>query len=164
MNLFLKNKKGFTLVELLIVIVIIILITVFVYLNLFRKKGFNELYSTRDQIVALLREAQNNSIFQKQDSEWGIYFSNSTSVSPFYSLFYGTTYQTSTSLKRFNLPLNVKYDTSSIDLGSSLTVYFNKITGIPSTSTSIILNFNLSNQIIASSTININQNGLISFY
>jgi prepilin-type N-terminal cleavage/methylation domain-containing protein len=163
MNLFLKNKKGFTLTELLIVIVIIMLIIVFVYLSLFRRKGFSELYSTRDQIVALLREAQNNAISQKQDSEWGVYFSNLTSTSPFYSLFYGTTYSTSTSLKKYNLPTSVKYNTSTIPTGSSLTIYFNKITGMPSTSTSIILNFNLSNQTIASSTININQSGLISF-
>jgi prepilin-type N-terminal cleavage/methylation domain-containing protein len=163
MNLFLKNKKGFTLAELLIVIVIIMLITVFIYLNLFRRKGFNELYSTRDQIVALLREAQNNAIFQKQDSEWGVYFLNSTSTSPSYSLFYGITYSTSTSLKKYNLPTSVEYDTSTIASGNSLTIYFNKTTGLPSTSTSIILNFNFGNQIIASSTININQSGLISF-
>jgi prepilin-type N-terminal cleavage/methylation domain-containing protein len=163
MNLFLKNKKGFTLVELLIVIVIIMLITVFVYLSLFRRKGFSELYSTRDQIVALLREAQNNAISQNKDSEWGVYFSNLTSTSSFYSLFYGTIYSTSTSLKKYNLPTSVQYNTSTIPTGSSLTIYFNKITGISSTSTSIILNFNLSNQTIASSTININQSGLISF-
>jgi prepilin-type N-terminal cleavage/methylation domain-containing protein len=160
MNLFfLKNKKGFTLAELLIVIVIIMLIIVFVYLSLFRRKGVSELYSTRDQMIALLREAQNNAISQKQDSEWGVYFSNLTSTPPFYSLFYGTTYSTSTSLKKYNLPNNVRYATIE-----EATVYFNKITGLPQTSTtiSILLEYYVG-QVITSTTVNISPNGLISF-
>jgi prepilin-type N-terminal cleavage/methylation domain-containing protein len=164
MNFFIQNKKGFTLAELLISVAIIMLIAFVVSLNLFRRKGFNELYSARDQIVALLRESQGNAISNNKDSEWGVYFLNSTSTPPFYALFYGTTYLTSNSLKRYNLPANVKYNTSTIALGNSLTIYFNKKTGIPSTSTSIILNLDINNQTIASSTISVNQNGLISFY
>jgi len=160
MNLFLKNKKGFTLTELLIVIVIIMLIIVFVYLSLFRRKGFSELYLTRDQIVALLREAQNNAISQKQDSEWGVYFYNSSTSPSFFSLFYGTSYSASRVIKKYNLPNSIRYKTELIPL--DLTVYFNKIIGTPSTSTQIVLEYYIG-QVLASSTINISQNGLISF-
>jgi len=154
-------KKGFTLAELLVVIAIIIVLFLVIYSNFYKRKGYSELDFTTKQIVALLREAQNNAIAQNKDLEWGVYF-ESTSTS-FYALFNTTSYSTTTSVKRYSLPLSVRYSPSIIPLGGNLMVYFNKGTGLPSTSTSIVLELYVSGQVLSSSTIRVNSSGLISY-
>ena len=154
-------KKGFTLAELLVVIAIIIIVLLVIYSNFYKRKGYSELDSTTKQIVALLREAQSNAMAQNKDLEWGVYFEN-TSTS-FYALFNTTSYSTTTSVKRYFLPSSVRYSPSIIPLGGNLMVYFNKGTGLPSTSTSIVLELYVSGQVLSSSTIRVNSSGLISY-
>ncbi|MGC8775799.1 MAG: pilus assembly FimT family protein [Minisyncoccia bacterium] len=162
-----KNiSKGFTIIEILVVIVLTIIIALIIFPNFYNKKNKSSLDLTTRQIAAILNEARNKAIAQSEDNYWGVYFENSTSTTPFYALFKSTIYSTSTALKRYTLPSLIVYNPSSIPLGSSTTVIFNKISGtvqnITSTKT-IYLNLLQGNSIIATSSIIINISGLIDY-
>jgi prepilin-type N-terminal cleavage/methylation domain-containing protein len=151
-------NKGFSLVELLMVIVIIFVFVGLTFALLFSRKSKTTLDLTTKQIVAFLREAQNRSIAQEKDANWGVVFVNNTSTPSFYGIFYSST---STLVKKNNLPDEIKYSSSTIPEGSYFAITFNKITGAPSTSTIIYLYSTPSSQITSSISINIS--GIIDY-
>ncbi|MGC9968459.1 MAG: prepilin-type N-terminal cleavage/methylation domain-containing protein [Minisyncoccia bacterium] len=134
-------KKGFTIVELLIVIGIIAIITTVSVLTLFNWHSTAVLTSTTKQIGALLREAQSNTMAQNQGAAWGVHFDNTTSTAAFYSLFYtfNGTYASSTRVGQYPLPAGICYATSSVNVGSSTDIIFSGISGQPSASVTIML-------------------------
>ena len=79
----LEKKKAFTLIELLIVIGIIAVIGIVTYVNLQGGQDQTSLTSTAQQATALLRQAQVSAASQKQNTVWGVYFSNVSSANPF---------------------------------------------------------------------------------
>lgn len=159
-------KKGFSLIELLIVIALIMILILVIFSNFYKRKSTLDLDLTTKQIASILNEARSRAISQDKDSQWGVYFANSTSTQPFYALFYSTYYSTSTTVKKYTLPNFIYYSTSSIPLGGSLTVLFQKLSGDLQTgalSKTINLNLIQNGIVIASSSININQVGRISY-
>jgi len=90
------RTKGFTLIELLVSSAISIIIAVVVVVNLYGwrdKSGY--LDNTTKQIAALLREAQARSVSQASGMSWGVHFESNTGAPPFYALFGGPVYTTS---------------------------------------------------------------------
>ncbi len=152
-------KKGFSLIELLVVIVIIFVLTTIGFMMLFPRKAKTTLSLTTNQIVAFLREAQNRSISQEKDATWGVYFQNNTSTPSFYAVFYNST---STIVKKNNLPNEIVYDSSTIPIGGSLIVTFNKINGGASTNTIIYLYTNTP-YFLATSSVSVNISGVIDY-
>lgn len=139
----LHDERGFTLIELAVVIAIVGIISVVAVANLFGRRGQVDLDNSTRQIVAVLREAQSRSINQEDNIVWGVHFDNTTTTSGFYSLFKDT-YSAANTVSRYNLPNRVRFATSSITGGSTLDITFTKISGIPSTSTSIALQLGVS--------------------
>lgn len=132
-----KAHNGFTLIEVVTVLVIVVVLGIFIVPNFFKSSRDANLKNTGTQIVALLREAQSRATSQTQGSAWGVYFSNATTTAPFYALFSGTTYSSATTIGYYALPPNVCY--GNIGQGSSFTVTFSQVSGMPSTITPIVL-------------------------
>jgi type II secretory pathway pseudopilin PulG len=158
-------KRGFTAVELLIMLGFVVVLGIVIMPALLGRRSRIELDNTTRQIGSLLREAQSRSMAQASSTSWGVRFENSTTTAPFYALF-ATSYSTGTVIGYYRLPATVRFATSSIAQGSFLEIIFAQNTGLPSTSTSIILELRGGSgggPAIASSTVNVNTNGLISF-
>ncbi|MFC1802142.1 Tfp pilus assembly protein FimT/FimU [Patescibacteria group bacterium] len=81
------TKRGFTLLELMIVISIIIVVGAFtipVGIKFFQSQALED---TTDSIVETLRRARNQAVFQKNDSSFGVKFASTS-----FTLFQGDTY------------------------------------------------------------------------
>lgn len=155
-----RERKGFSLIEILFVILFVGIISVVVIANLFGTRSRTELDSTTKQITALLREAQSRSISQDESAIWGVRLDNNTTTKPFYALF-KTSYSEANTVSRFNLYSGVRFATSSIAEGGTLEVTFAQLSGAPSASASITIRH--ITDATASSTIVVSASGAISF-
>lgn len=129
-------KKGFTILELVLVMGIVVALGVAAAVMLTGKKSSNDLSTTVTQITALLREAQTRSITQAQGASWGIHFSNATNTAPFYALF-SSYYSPTTTTDYYRLPTDVAYNSLTLAPGGTLDVMFAQVSGIASVSTTI---------------------------
>jgi prepilin-type N-terminal cleavage/methylation domain-containing protein len=132
------KRRGFTLVELLVTVVIMAILAI---ATLFTLKGRNntDLSSAGQQIGTILREAQSRSMTQASDTTWGVYFGNPTGGHPFFALFSGPAYSTSTRSGYYSLPTDVCYETTNIPVGSSTQVTFSPLGGAPSSPITVLL-------------------------
>lgn len=164
-NLKLKTQKGFTLIELLISVGLLIIIAVVSVINLVGYRSRLDLDNASQEIIIVLRDAQNRSISQEATStqgsggRWGVHFENPATSTDFYDLFWGATYATGTIVSRAALSSSIQFDTPVS--GSSSTVIFSPVTGLPNASTTIKIS-TVSNTAV-SSTITINTNGQIQY-
>lgn len=155
------RRRGTTLVEMLIVMGLVTAFALIGFVNLFGKRGQNDLNSTAQSIAALLREAESRSMVQTSSTSWGVHFENSTSTAPFYSLFASSTYSTSTAQGYYRLPGTVGYVASTLASGASLEITFAQLSGLASASTSI--GIYLTNNPGNSSTISVASSGAVSY-
>jgi prepilin-type N-terminal cleavage/methylation domain-containing protein len=159
-----RRKDGFTIIEIIIVIAIIATISAIMFVTLLGKKGGTDLTTTASQIGAILREAESRSMAQTQGAAWGVYFGNPTNTAPFYALFYNA-YSPTTTAGYYPLPVTVGYTSATIAAGSSLSVTFSQVTGLPSVSTTVGLYiFNpQKNLLTTSSIVSIGASGVVSY-
>ncbi len=155
-------------IELLVIIGIIAVLGVVATLSLTGTRNTGVLKDTTQQIGALLREAQSDSMAQSKGAQWGVHFDNMTSTAEFYSLFYtfNASYGSSTENGHYPLPSGLCYATSSVPLGSSSSIIFGGISGAPSASTTITLQLMSGGgcaMAIASSTITISTAGAVGY-
>lgn len=138
--------KGFTMLELLLVIGAAILIAAFtvpVGIRFFQTQSLDEATSG---ILETLRRAQNQAIFQKNDSAFGVKF-----LSGSYILFQGSLYgEVPSEDESFALPSGVF--TSGIG-----EIVFAKLTGLPNVTAILTIISNNDNQ-----TITINSQGAVT--
>ena len=154
------QEKSFTLIELVIVIAIIGAISVIGITNLFNYRSLQNLKNTTQEIVAVLRNAQNRSMSQELSNRWGVYFSNPAGAgNDFFELFSGTNYNPAAVASHTVLSSGVQFDVPAA--GASTTIIFSPLTGFPDTSTAVRIS--LTNNPLASSTITINSNGQIQY-
>lgn len=160
-----NSKDAFTLLEILITVAIFVVVTVVIFASLVTKKNTTAFNSIVQETVTTLREAQSRSISQENGVLWGAHFDNS-STPPFFALYKGF-YSPSNVVGQYSLPPSVSFSSSSISRGSSIDIVFAPISGLPSTSTSIVFQQTSgsggSGGVIVSSTITINPTGLISY-
>jgi type II secretory pathway pseudopilin PulG len=159
-------RKGFTLVELLVVLGMMIVLGAVVFANLSGKKNNADLTATTQEAGTLLRQAQSDAAFQENNTQandvaWGVHFANATATKPFYALFAGS-YTASTTVGYYVLPSTVAYQTSTLAVGATLDVLFSPITGISSVSTSIGFYMPKENTAL-SSTISIASSGAVNY-
>jgi type II secretory pathway pseudopilin PulG len=154
-------KKGFTLVELLVIVAIVVIIGGVVLVNLSGRRVDTDVITATQQIATLLRQAQSDSMAGEGGAVWGVHFANSTGTPPFYALFRGS-YATGTVTGRYLLPLSVAYRTSTLASGATLDVIFSQASGAASASTSIGLYMPKENTAF-SSTISVASTGAVSY-
>ena len=148
--------KAFTLIELLVVIGITAILAVFFIMSPLSFRSQQDLNLTVSEMIAVLRNAQDNSISQESGSVWGIYFDN-INGSGFYDFFSGSNYSSVNIVSRSSLRSNIKFVQPAI--GSSSTVIFSAVSGLPVASTTIIIA--LREDSSSSRAITINANGQI---
>ena len=156
-----NKTKGFTVIELVLVLGIIAILSTVTFVGLSGRKSKTELDGVAKQMVSLLREAQSRAVSQSDSTVWGARFGNSTSTAPFYALFRGSSYSTSTERGHYALPSDMAYATSTIPTGSSTDIVFSQISGAASVSADIKIY--LVSQPDSSSTISVGESGAINY-
>lgn len=151
-----NSSSGFTLVETLIVLGVIVVFASMAGLNLVGVYHQRNLNNYSSKIAYILRAARDKSINQENADQWGVHFDNSSSS---FALFQGGSYNGGVISQYARLSSDIKFVNPSS--GSSLDIVFGKITGLPSSTSSVIIS--LINNINVSSTITINSNGEISY-
>ncbi|MBI5147912.1 MAG: prepilin-type N-terminal cleavage/methylation domain-containing protein [Parcubacteria group bacterium] len=133
----LNSNRGFSLIELVVVMTIILVVGSFSVANYLNFRNRQRLDLTVREIGAVLRDAQGNAISQQFGDSWGVRFENPASEDDFYAMFVGASYVVASTTRRVSLPLPARF--SDPAPGSAKNVIFSKATGLPSASTTIIL-------------------------
>lgn len=137
-------RRGFTLIEVLLVMGITSILIVVGAMNMLSYVGSQNLENEAKAIVTLLRDAQTKSAGQDNESRWGVYFVNNASERDSYSIFQGdealiasSSYQAvpGTSLEQRTMRSNVEFVTPA----TSTAILFSKVSGLPAASTSIVI-------------------------
>jgi prepilin-type N-terminal cleavage/methylation domain-containing protein len=145
-------KRGFTLIELMIVLLIGLLIgaiVVSVFYDLLKDQSLKKDFAS---VVALTERARSMAMNSKNNSAFGTHFASSS-----ISLFSGITYATSSVLEKYDL--NSRVEISSVSLGGVSDLWFAKITGYSSASGTVSLS--LKNNATSTKTITIFSTGII---
>jgi prepilin-type N-terminal cleavage/methylation domain-containing protein len=152
--------KGFTLVEILITISIIAVVSIVGFLSLFEYRDRQDLDLVVQEIVIILRNAQDRSISQESSSRYGVHFENpAADGSGFYDLFSGVTYATGTIVSKATLRPTIQF--SEPASGNSKDVIFSPVSGLPNASTTITISLRKDPAVLK--TIIINANGQIQY-
>lgn len=138
--------KGFTLIEVLIVTAFTALLLLFIVPTTLRFFQTQNLVDTTNTLIASLRNIQNQAVFQKNDSDFGVKFSANS-----YTLFQGSSYTSRTTSEDIIITIPSNVTISGID-----EIVFAKRTGFPNT-TGILLVQAASKEI----SISINNRGVI---
>ncbi len=159
-------NKAFTLIELIISIGILAILAGVGFINIINYRHRQDITSTTQEIVEVLRNAQNRSLSQEATStagsggRWGVYFNNPTGAgNDFYELFKGPSYASGTIVSKSVLASNIQFDIPAS--GSSSTIIFSPITGLPNARATVKIS--LISSLTVSSTITININGKIQY-
>ncbi len=119
-------KKGFALIELLVVLAIIVILIAVVLPSLERMKQYQVLKSAVADISSTLDKAKSQTLSSINSSEYGVHFESDKVV-----LFAGTVYSASDSTNEvtaISSPISI----SSISLtGGATDIYFDKLSGAP---------------------------------
>ena len=158
-------QKGFTLVELLIVIGILIILTAVAVPSLrYFQKG-SDLNNSAEEIINILRLAQNKTLVSERASQYGVYFDN-LSIPHQYILFKGPSFDlrddSFDEIHELSKSVEI-YEINLLDeaLDETNEIVFERLTGETSQSgnVSLILTTNLGK----TKTIYIESSGLVSF-
>lgn len=137
-------SKAFTLLEILFVtlaIAIMATIGVFAYVNSYRQ---SVLRNTSDDLVSLLRLAQQKAVAQDGGNAWGVYIDNTNPSSAMASMYSGNAYATSTVSQTYQIPYQLSL--TSPGAGTFLDMNFQKFSGIPLASGTIVIKLNAAAQ------------------
>lgn len=128
-----QNEKGFTLVELLITIAIVVIIGAIGFINFANYRQRNNVKLTAQEIIALLRDAQNRAIAQDSGTSWGVQFNNPSST---YAEFSGGSFSPGSILSQSSLPTNLIFLVPGP--GTSSSVVFATLTGAPTSTSGMV--------------------------
>lgn len=126
------DKKGFTLIEILLVIFVMTALLVLGFINYRDFEKMVALSSSASQIISTLHLANERTVSSSGNSAHGVRFASST-----YTLFASSTYDVADPKNEvFNLPLGIEI--SGLNIGGS-DVIFNKLTGATTNFGTIVL-------------------------
>jgi prepilin-type N-terminal cleavage/methylation domain-containing protein len=118
------NKKGFTLLEILLVLALMSLLITVLYTSFSKINGNQALDKDAKQVAALIEDARSRTLFSKNDTQYGVHF-ETTQV----TLFSGATYS-STSPSNELVKLNNLVNIYNINLtGGGSDMIFDRLTG-----------------------------------
>lgn len=156
-----SRRKGFTLVELVVVGTFTVILGVVAVVSLFGWREQKELNATARQIATVLREAGSRAMVQSRGTVWGVHFDNTDPSQPYYALFFGSTYDPSNRISYHRLPSSIRFDADTLGTGTDKDIIFNQITGKPSENFSVRISLGKEDE--GSSTIQVNDIGAITF-
>lgn len=127
-------QRGFTLVEVLIVTGIVAILATFTALSLVGFRSGQNLEFDAERIVAVLKMAQQNSILQEEESEWGVCLRDPL-TQPYYEL-YKVAFPRSgcdgVAAARYNLSSSVFFSAPLASLFPyPIAIVFERIKGVP---------------------------------
>lgn len=158
-NLF-KSRKGFTVLELMIVMSILAIVSLFVFTSQTQTISNAYLISNANQISQMLRVSQMKSVSAYMGSQWGVYFEdNNGSVKDKYIMFKGSSYAGRDSSYDIisELPLSLTF--TNVNFNDVVTyVVFDRLSG----NTSNFGSLQLVDSNGETRTISINSRGIIS--
>jgi len=131
----LRNKKGFTLVELLVATAIMVVMISIGVVTFVSSKNASSLNSYTDGIISSLEQARGNALSGKGGSSYGIKFTTNTLT---HTLFTGSTYSSSATTNVVT-QIGTGYTLTTNLTGSSNTIVFSRLTGVPSATGTITL-------------------------
>lgn len=152
-------RTGATIIEVVLVAFLVVIFASVTLVSILGRRGTSEFDNGTKQIAALLREAQSRSLSQSGGTNWGVYFDNSTSTTPYYALFSGS-YSTSSRVGYYTLPSSLQYVTSSIAVGGTKAIVFDALTG-RTNATSVAVQIIRNSRV--SSTISVATSGVVSY-
>ncbi len=164
-------RKGFSLIELVIVLGILVVLATFAVVFLGGFTGQRNLVSTGQSMASLLRDAQERSINQEQGKYWGVRFENLT-LAKRYIIFNATSTPYSTIATTTIMFLKSPLVFLQPSVGNSTDVVFDKISGLiinnsacisDSVNSSTTIQIAIGNNNNVSSSIRIYCNGRIEF-
>ncbi|MFH1246263.1 MAG: prepilin-type N-terminal cleavage/methylation domain-containing protein [Candidatus Liptonbacteria bacterium] len=155
-------RKGFSLIELMMVIGIMAIVGFFVLPNLSGKRSATQLDLATKEIAAALREAQGRALAEASSSAWGVHLDNVVSSSPFFAVYAGT-YNISSVTAREPLPSGIQFATTSVPEEGSRDISFGQATGRPQASTTVQLVLKIPAGNVTSTIISVNAFGAVSY-
>ena len=142
MKLFNFSKHGFTLLEIIIVIAIMVVISAISVSTYTSLRARQAVLKDTDSIVSIMERAKSMSSNRKNDSSYGVKFSSSTAI-----LFSGSSFASGNKVSEYDLDVSVKV--SSVSLSSNNTeISFDKITGTPNATGTIVVSANSYSKIV----------------
>jgi len=123
-----KSNSGFTLVELLVIVTILTILTTMSISALFSFRKESYLSSGTEEIINILRLAQNKTLASEGAGQYGVYFEDSTTPHQ-YILFKGTDFASRDNSFDQVKKLSESIEIYEINLNGSKEVVFNQITG-----------------------------------
>ena len=174
-----SNRKGFTLIESLIVVVIVGIVSTVAVMSLVGRKSYKDFSSTVEKIVSVLNTARDKSIVMENNVGWNVVFraapdnppgtkelciqSGQTDYFPHFKIT-GGGYDDAI----YSLPSSIAFNTAlggiwgSPCAGPRKFIYFDRITGFPEGGPASVTIYLVSNPSV-SSTISVSALGLVSF-
>lgn len=133
-----KNSFGTTLVELLVTVAVLLILTGMAIpaFNFFRRES--DLTNNAEEIINSLRLAQNKTLASEGESQYGVYFDDTTSPHQ-YTLFKGIDFASRDISFDEVRKLSKWMEIYEINLGGVNEVVFNRITGLSSQSGNVSL-------------------------
>lgn len=148
-------KKGFTLIEILIVIAIIGILTTISVSVFSTYRSVQSIDRDTDTVVEILRQARSETLSSENATTYGVHFASST-----ITLFAGSSYSGSNSTNQ-NFPLVSADTVLTVSLtGGGYDVVFNRLSGETNENGTIVLS---SKTINRTHTITMYKTGLIDF-
>lgn len=153
---FSERKFGFTLIELLLTVSLMAILAVAGGVSFINSYRQTTLKNTAEELVFEIRFAQQRAISQEEASQWGVRLDNTDAAKPFVDVFVSP-YAPANIIHHYALPNIISFQAPTV--GSYQEILFGKLTGLPSTSTQVIINIRGTN---FTKTITINSAGGIS--
>ena len=121
--IFCRNKKGFSIIELIIVIGIIASLGMMGLVSFTGLRNRSQLTSSGQEALSVLRTAQAKTLAQEEGFSWGVHLASDKFI-----LFKGTDFSASTTTQEYILPSILEIADINLN-GGGQDVLFNKITG-----------------------------------
>lgn len=152
-----KGSKGFTIYETLLVVGITAILATVTTVNFVAFKREQSLQLSRNEIIALLRNAQYRSMVQEESTNWSVHADQPLNGKGFFDLFKGASYNAGNVASRTLLLQGIQFADPAP--GASKNITFNRISGEIISQTT--LKIEIANKPSSSSTITIYQSGRI---
>ncbi len=133
-----KHEAGFTILELTVVIAIFLIVAVISIPSIVSLQKTPDLSTAAEEVIGGLRLAQNKTLAFEYSGQYGVYFDTASSPQQFI-IFQGSSYATRVSAYDQVRPIPTTVEFSSVNVGASNQVVFDKLTGSTTNSGSVTL-------------------------